>query len=103
MENKLLSFPTVQGIVFGSLGEASEAVHSLVEALATIRVRVAGPQKERMGVVRSEEGETSIAVGFIRRTLSLAGIRAQSHSLLGRLEGLGRGFTGNVNIIISIM
>jgi hypothetical protein len=30
VENKLLSFPTVQGIVFGSFGEASEAVHSLV-------------------------------------------------------------------------
>ena len=44
-------------------------------------------------MVRSEEGEKSIAVGYIRRTLSLAGIRAQSHSLLGRLEGLGRGVT----------
>jgi hypothetical protein len=32
-------------------------------------------------------------VFFIRRTLSLAAIRAQSHSLLGRLEGLGRGVT----------
>ena len=54
---------------------------------------MAGPQKGRRGMVRSEEGEKSIAVGFIRRTLSLAGIRAQSHSLLGRLEGLGRGVT----------
>jgi hypothetical protein len=40
-------------------------------------------------VVRTEEGEKSIAVSFIRRTLSLAGIRAQSHSLLVTLEGLG--------------
>ena len=79
--------------MFGSFAEASEAVHSLVETLATSRVRVAGPQKGRRGMVRSEEGEKSIAVGFIRRTLSLAGIRAQSHSLLGRLEGLGRGVT----------
>ena len=69
-----------------------EAVHhSLVEALATCRVRVAGPQKGRKGVVRSEEGEKSIAVSFIRRTLSLAAIHAQSHSLLGRLDGLGWG------------
>jgi hypothetical protein len=30
VENKLLSFPTVQGMVFGSFGETSEAVHSLV-------------------------------------------------------------------------
>ena len=64
-------------IVFGSFGEANEAVHSLVEALATSRVRVAVPQKGRRGVVRSAEGEKSIAAGFIRRTLSLAGIRAQ--------------------------
>ena len=42
--------------------------------LATSRVRVAVPQKGRRGVVRSEEGEKSIAVGFIRRTLSLAGM-----------------------------
>ena len=44
-------------------------------------------------MVRTEEGEKSIAVSFIRRTLSLAAIRAQSHSLLGRMEGLGRGVT----------
>jgi hypothetical protein len=89
VENKLLSFPTVQGMVFGSFGDASEAVHSLVEALATSRVRVAGPQRGRKGVVRTEEGEKSIAVSYIRRTLSLA----QSHSVLGKLEGLGRGVT----------
>ena len=64
---------------------------SLVETLATSRVRVAGPQRGRKGVVRTKEGEKSIAVSFIRRTLSLAAIRAQSHSLPGRLEGLGRG------------
>ena len=41
VENKLLSFPNVQGIVFGSFVEAREAVHSLAETLATSRVRVA--------------------------------------------------------------
>jgi hypothetical protein len=85
VENKLLSFPTVQGLVFGSFGEASEGVHSLVEALAISRVRVAGPQRGRKGVVRTEDGEKSIAVSYIRRTLSMAAIHAQSHSLLGRL------------------
>ena len=64
-----------------------------METLATSRVRVAGPQRGRKGVVRTKEGEKSIAVSFIRRTLSLAAIRAQSHSLLGRLEGLVRGLT----------
>ena len=94
VENKLLSFPTVQGIVFGSFGEACEPVHSLVEALATSRVRVAGLQKGRRGVVSSEEGGKSIAVSYIRRPLSLAAICAQSHSLLGL--GLGQGVTAAV-------
>ena len=94
VENKLLTFPTVQGImVFGRFGEGSECVHSLVEAPATSRVRVAGPQRGRKGVVRTEEGEKSFAVSYIWRTLSLAAIRAQSHFLLGRMEGLGRGVT----------
>ena len=35
VESKLLSFPHVQGMVFGSFGEASEAVHSLVIASCT--------------------------------------------------------------------
>ena len=91
VESKLLSFPHVQGIVFGSFGEASEAVHDLVEIIATSRVRVAGPQKGKRGKTRSEEGEKAMAVSFVRRTLSLAAVRAQSHSLLGRLEGMGRG------------
>ena len=42
-------------------------------------------------MVSSEEGEKSIALAFIIRTLSLAALCAQSHSLRGRLEGLGRG------------
>ena len=70
---------------------AVSILHSIKSA--TSRVRVAGPQWGMKGVVRTEEGEKSIAVSYIRRTLSLASIRAQSHSLLGRLEGLGRGVT----------
>ena len=33
----------------------------------------------------------SLAVGYVRRKLSVAAVKAQSHSLLGRLEGLGPG------------
>ena len=47
-------------------------------------------------VFRSEEGEKSIAVSYIRRTLSLAAIRAQLHSLVGRLGCLGRGVTAAI-------
>ena len=35
----------------------------------------------------------AMAVGYIRRRLGVAAVRAQCHSLLGRLEGLGPGAT----------
>ena len=76
--------------------EFSEAAASLWRwRFATSKIKAAGPQKGRRVVVRSEEGEKSIAVGIIRRTFSLAAISAQSHLLLGRLEGLGRGDSSN--------
>ena len=92
VERKLLNFPKVEGIVFGNWGEASEATHQLVEAIATSRARVAAPQtRGRRGQILTEEGLKGLAVGYIRRKLSIAAVRAQSHSLLGRLEGLGPG------------
>ena len=91
MERKLLTFPKVEGIVFGNWGEASEATHQLVEELASSRARIADSQRGRRGQILSEEGVKGLAVGYIRRKLSIAAVRAQSHSLLGRLEGLGPG------------
>ena len=92
VERKLLNFPKVEGIVFGNWGETSEATHQLVEALATSRAKVAAPQtRGRRGQVLTEEGLKGLAVGYIRRKLSIAAVKAQSHSLLGRLEGLGPG------------
>ena len=49
-------------------------------------MRVAGPQKGKRGQVRSEEAITTI---FLKRTLSLAGVRAQAKLLLSRLEVIG--------------
>ena len=66
-------------------------MHVLIKAIASSRVRVAGPQRGRKGFIRSEEGEKSIVVGQLRRMISVAAVRAQCHSLLGRLEGLGTG------------
>ena len=51
--------------------------------------RVTGPQKGKRGQVRSEEAELAITTSFLRRTLSLAGVRAQSKLLLSRLEVIG--------------
>ena len=94
VERKLLTFPKVEGIVFGNWGEASQATHQLVEELASSRARIADPQtRGKKGQILSEEGIKSLAVGYIRRKLSIAAVKAQSHSLLGRLEGLGPGAT----------
>ena len=91
VENKLLSLGHVKGLVFGNFGECSEDTHNLLAAMATSRVRVAGPQAARKGVMRTEEGEKSVAVGYIRRLVSVASVKAQCHTLLGRLEALGPG------------
>ena len=56
----------------GQFGEVSEATHSLLDALATCRVRFAGPSLSRRGHMRTEEGE-------------------RASSLLGRMETLGPG------------
>ena len=94
VERKLNSYPKVEGIVFGNWGEASQATHQLVEELASSRARVADPQaRGRRGQILSEEGVKSLAVGYIRRKLGIASVRAQCHSLLGRLDGLGPGAT----------
>ena len=92
VERKLLTFPEVEGLVFGNFGETSEATHRLVDMLATSRARVADPQaRGRRGQTLSEEGVRAIAVGYIRRKISIASVKAQCHSLLGRLEVLGQG------------
>ena len=91
VESKLLTFPKVEGIVFGNWGEASEGTHALVEALATSRSKVAEPQARKKGKTLTEEGVKALAVGFIRRRLGVAAVKAQCHSLLGRLDSLGPG------------
>ena len=92
VERKLMTFPEVEGLVFGNWGEASQATHQLVEALATSRAQIGDPQaRSRRGNALTEEGIKSIAVGYIRRKLSITAVKAQCYSLLGRLEGMGPG------------
>ena len=59
--------------------------------MATHRVRLAGPSLGRRGRMRMEEGERSMVMGYLRRVLGVATIRAQCLSLLGRVESLGPG------------
>ena len=83
----------VKGIVSGNFGEVSEDTHALVAVLATCRVRVAGVSRGRKGLMRTEEGERSLAISSLRRRLGVQAVRCQAHSLLGRLESLGPGST----------
>ena len=91
VESKMVELGEVRGVVCGNWGEVSEQTHLLIAALATSRVRVAGPSRGRRGILRSETAKRSLAVASIRRKLGIATARAQASSLLGRLESLGPG------------
>ena len=91
VENKLVELGEISGLVCGNFGEISQPFHNLVAALATSRVRVAGPSRGRRGVMRSEQAERSVAVSSIRRRLGVAAVKGQTVSLLGRLQTLGPG------------
>ena len=91
VEAKLVSLGCFRGVVCDAWGEVSEHTHALLQALTTSRVRVAGPSTGKRGLERTEEGERSIVIGYLRRALSVATVKAQAFSLLGRLEGLGPG------------
>ena len=74
------------------LGEGCQAVHSLIEALAVSRSKLVAQQLHlKHGQIHSEEGIKGLAVGYLRRKLSITAIKAQCLSLLGRLESLGHG------------
>ena len=87
----MLLMPEQNEVVVGAFGEGSDDLHALIHHLASSRVRVAGPQKGKRGQVRSEEAELALTTAFLRRTLSLVGVRAQARLLLGRLEVTGPG------------
>ena len=91
VEQKLVSLGKIAGIVLGNFGEVSQATHSLLSALATSRVRVAGVTRGKRGYWRTEEGERAVAISALRRRLSVIAVKCQASSLLGRLETLGPG------------
>ena len=91
VELKLGSLGRVHGIVVGAFGEASDDLHSLLHHLAVSRVRYAGPQVGRRGQLRTEEAEIALTTSFLRKSLSVCGVRSQARLLLGRLDVLGPG------------
>ena len=91
VEAKLVSLGEVRGLVAGAWGEVSDDVHGLLDAMATSRVRLAGPGRGRRGYMRSEEGERAMTISSLRRRVGVMAVRCQVSSLLGRLETLGPG------------
>ena len=47
--------------------------------------------KGKRGNILTEQGIKGLAVGYIRRKLGIAAVKAQSYSLLGRVEGISPG------------
>ena len=91
VELKLGSLGRVHGIVVGAFGEGSDDLHSLLHHRAVSRVRYAGPQVGRRGQLRTEEAEIALTTSFLRKSLSVCGVRSQARLLLGRLDVLGPG------------
>jgi hypothetical protein len=90
-EQRLQDLGEVRGLVAGNFGEVSEHWHQLLAALATNRVQVAGVQRGRRGLLRSEDAERALAISRLRIRLGIATVKAQCTSMLGRLEVMGPG------------
>ena len=54
-------------------------------------MREAGPQKGRIGQLRTMESELALTTSLLRRALSVVGVKTQARLLLGRLETIGPG------------
>ena len=93
VERKLASLGEVKGIVVGAFGEASQSLHDLIHHLADSRVKMIGPQLGKKGQYRSEKAEIAIVTSFIRRTLSVCGVKGQAWTIINRLDSLGPGST----------
>ena len=73
------------GFVFGAWVEARHDVHLLTHTLAESRLKHIGLQRGRPG----SDGELSIVVAQIRKTLSVASIKAQVECSLSRVHQIG--------------
>ena len=74
-------------LVMGTFQEGSKDLHSLLETIADSKLRARGLARGREGT----EQERSIILLNLRRELSMAGARANSACLLGRVARIGEG------------
>ena len=91
VERRLQQYGQVHGWCFGAWGEASTAVHSLVQRIAEARVEMADTQPAYQRQGRTRAAEKAGLVAYVRRSLSVTVVREQSRFLLSRLRLLGEG------------
>ena len=85
LERRLQGYGNLQCLVMGAFQEGSKDLHSLLEVLADSKMRVRGLARGREG----SEWERSTILTDFRRELSLAGAKAYSSCLLGRVARVG--------------
>ena len=81
IERKLSEYGDILGLVVGAWGECSEDMHTLVQVLTKSRVDSVGRARGRPAT----DGELALAVGQVRRRLSVACVRANTNCLLSHL------------------
>ena len=87
VERKLRSFEPVRGLVFGAWGEASVAVHPLLDRAPTL-----GATRHRRAMRAQQEGDAKAAICWLlRRRWGVAAVREHARLLLDRLAYVGRG------------
>ena len=87
LQRKLELYGEVQGLVFGVLGEVSQAFHNLLDQVATARATYLG----RMSGQAMSDSERSQLLHNYRRRLSCAAVSAQAQCLLARVGYRGEG------------
>ena len=87
IERKLEEYGDLLGLVVGKWNEGSDDLHNLIQCMAESRVRAVGLARGRP----PSESELGVAIGQIRRRLSVASVRATSNCLLARVSLLGEG------------
>ena len=87
VENKLIQYGDIQGLVVGAFGEGSEDMHSLVQNMAESKITAMCLPRGRDGT----EAELGTVVVEVRMMLITESARAQAQCLLTRLSSVGEG------------
>jgi hypothetical protein len=84
---RLESYGNLQCLVMGAFQEGSKDLHALLDTLADSKLRAKGLARGREGT----EMERAIILSEFRRELSVAGAKAYSACMIGRVARVGEG------------